>query len=73
MHTIYSHAYHISTHIVYSCIMAVIKTQSADCGLRSADTQNAESQNADTQNVESQNADTQNADSQKMIEKKAKK
>ena len=51
-------------HIVYSYLMAVIKTKSADCGLRSADTQNEESQNVDTQNVESQNTDTQTADSQ---------
>ena len=33
--------------------MAVLKTRSADCGVRSADTENEESQNADTQNADS--------------------
>ena len=36
--------------------------KNAECGLRSADTENAESQNADTQNADSQNAESQNAD-----------
>ena len=50
-------------------ICAIGCHKNAECGLRSADTQNAESQNADSQNAESQyaesqNADTQNADSQ---------
>ena len=39
--------------------LPVIKTRSAECGVRSAD----------TQTEDSQNADTQNADDQKMIEK----
>ena len=38
--------------------------RSAECGLRTADTQNAESQNADTQNADSQNAESQYAESQ---------
>ena len=38
--------------------------RSAKGGLRSADTENKESQNADTQNVDSQNAESQNEDRQ---------
>ena len=41
-----------------SILRAVIKGRSADCGVRSADTEDAESQNVDTQNADSQNADS---------------
>ena len=40
--------------------MAVIKTRSADCGLRTADTEKAESQNEDTQNADSPKNDRKN-------------
>ena len=46
------------------CHLGVGCGKNAECGVRSADTQNAESQNADTQNADSQNAESQNADTQ---------